>query len=377
MRMRKGRYRRGESPPHPDPLPPPGEGTLRVPRASPRRGERDRVRGAAAHPTIARISLRFAHSRFRFLHSQPNAGRELRSTVRHAPSDDEVAREGRNERPNELARRLVVDPQEEPVLDRVQVGEGGHLSPALGHVASPVVRHGRRDVERPPAEPAQPPREVRVLAVQEEVRIEVAGRDLRALERGAAVEPGRPRSSEDLLLPAVASRRRLAGAAVEVAARGGEVDPGRVEKAVVREPDAVAPQEPPRGRADVRGVLRVEPPRQDRGEVGLEPAVRIQGEDVTARRGVDPGVHRRGETRRSRAGPEPARPARGSARPRATRRPKRCRRGATSQATPAARAPSRARPAGPRRPPWTRRRSKRRARSHAASSPRASLSTRK
>src|SRR5207237_8710955 len=126
----------------------------------------------------------------------------------------------------ELAKGLVVDPEEETVLDRVKVRHGGHATPPLGQVAAPVIRHGRRDVEAAPAEVAQPPGQIGILAVEEEVRIEVARRDLRALEGRTPIEPGGARGAEDRLLPLEASGRGLSPAAVEVAARRSGHDSG-------------------------------------------------------------------------------------------------------------------------------------------------------
>src|SRR5438477_12421492 len=52
----------------------------------------------------------------------------------------DVACEGRQEGPEELAKGLVVDPEEETVLDRVKVSHGGNAAPPLGQVAVPVLR---------------------------------------------------------------------------------------------------------------------------------------------------------------------------------------------------------------------------------------------
>ena len=331
-----------------------GEGDLKVPSPG---WERRRVRGAPARllATIAWISLLFAHSRLRFLHSHPKAGSDERSTVRQAARTTRSrANVGTAVRTSSPAVWLLIL-QQETVLDRVHVRELRHPAAALGRVAAAVRGHGRRHVQAPPAELAQPPGEVRVLAVQEEVGVEVAGRDPGVLERRAPVEAGRAGRARDLLLDLVAALGELARAAVEVPARGREADPRRIEQPGPRQPGALGPVEPPRGRADVGGVRSVQAPRQDRGEVGLEPAVRDSG---PARSGPSWPRSRRSwppRSPRSRAGRAGAPRLRRPAAPRARHPPRRCPRGGSRPRRPAARPPSRARRAGPPRCPSRRR----------------------
>ena len=141
----------------------------------------------------------------------------------------------------------------------------------------------------------EPPRQIRVLAIEEEVRVEVTRRDPRALERGAPVEAGGAGRAEDRLLRLEAPRGFLSRTAIEVASRGGGRDPGRIEAVRRGETRSRRAEEPPRGGADVRRVGSVEAARQDAGEVVFEPAIGIECQNVAARGRVDPDVHRGGE----------------------------------------------------------------------------------
>src|SRR6266536_390392 len=143
--------------------------------------------------------------------------------------DDEVASESRQECPCELQRGLIVDTQEEPILHRMVVDEWRHPPPALRKVAPAVVSDRLRHVKTLPSQILKSPGEIGVLPVEEEVRVEEPGRDLRGLEGSAPVEAGRSARPEDLLLGQVPSVRGLSGAAIEVTAGHRSIDTRRID----------------------------------------------------------------------------------------------------------------------------------------------------
>src|SRR5262249_25945277 len=149
-----------------------------------------------------------------------------------------------------------------------------------------------RNVEAPPAEPREAPRQIRVLAIEKEVRVEVSRRDPRVLEGGAAIEAGRTGRPRDRLLELESAGRGLSAAPAEGPPRGGETDAGGVEKVASREVRSVGAVEPPRSRPEARRVRSIEAAREDRREVALEPAIRVERENVAPRRRVDAGIHR-------------------------------------------------------------------------------------
>ncbi len=235
------------------------------------RGDAARAEDADAHAAQSRpaalcrrprISRRLARSRPRFFQSQPNAGSELRSTVRQAPTTTRSRASVGTSVRTSFPRGLVVDAEEETILDRVEIGERRHLLPPFRKVAAPVKRARRGDVQAAPAQAPQPPRQVRVLAVEEKVGIEAARRDPRAFERRAAIETRGARRTDDLLLGLEPAGGLFSGAAVEVPPGRREVNPRRVETSARRQARTVAAEQPPRGRPDLRRVRRVEPARQ-------------------------------------------------------------------------------------------------------------------
>ena len=228
---------------------------------------------------------------------QPAKRRQRAALDGQDPSEhDEIAGRGGDQGLPRLCPGLVVDPQQKPILDGVHVRQRAHLSAPLWQIAPPVVGDRRWHVEAPPAQVAQPPGEIGVLAVEEEVGIKVAGRDPGALERGAAIEPRGPRSAADILLHRVSPGGRLAGSAVEVPPRRGEVDARRIQAVGRRQIESFGTHDAAGRGADVSRIGRIETLGEDRREARLEPAIGIQCQHVPPGGRIDPRVHRGGES---------------------------------------------------------------------------------
>ena len=140
-------------------------------------------------------------------------------------------------------------------------------------------RHRGRDAARGPAAAAQAPREVDVLAVDEEVVVEEARRDPRVGERLRPEQDGAAGGAEDLGGPVEPPVVAVPGADVEVPSVRGHPDPDAVEHGRRREVGPFRAEDlPGEGRdAGVLGAPGVLEERRD--EAGREDDVRVQDED--------------------------------------------------------------------------------------------------
>src|SRR5262245_16163099 len=111
----------------------------------------------------------------------------------------------------------------------MEVRELRHLAAPLGEIPPAVIPDRGRHVDALPAQVCEPPREVRVFSVEEEIRIKVPRRDLRALEGCPPVEARGPGRAGDEVFREVAAVRRLTRAPIEVTPGGSEIDARRVE----------------------------------------------------------------------------------------------------------------------------------------------------
>src|SRR3974377_1130542 len=111
------------------------------------------------------LDLRALGEKAGTVQGQPSQSLERSSLDREAaPDDDRVPAERREERRTEVLFPRVVDPEEEAVLDGVEVRDGRHLAAAFREVAPAVPRPcGGHAASRPAAAP-QAPGEVHVLA---------------------------------------------------------------------------------------------------------------------------------------------------------------------------------------------------------------------
>ncbi len=106
-----------------------------------------------------------------------------------------------------------------------------------------------------------------------QVRVEIAGRDSRALQRLPPVEARCAARPEDLLLDERTAGCGLARVAVEVPAKSGEIEAGRVEPICRSELAPLGTVHAPRGRTGVCPLIQAR--REGRCKVGHQPAIGV------------------------------------------------------------------------------------------------------
>src|SRR5262249_19273086 len=96
------------------------------------------------------------------------------------------------------------------------INDGRESTAALRSNASPMERHGRRDIDRFPTQQAATPRQICVFSIGEKIFVEELPVERRILQRFAAIESGGARGTKHVFRRIVLTQIRLAGAAVKV-----------------------------------------------------------------------------------------------------------------------------------------------------------------